>query len=272
MKKRMIYIIIAAIILFIGIENDITYANINGADITLPSEEEAIISGFAEKRTIKVFYDIGKTLDGQTVSSNQIVGYAHLYAGKYRATEKYNGQYYSGMLLKVVMEPCVFQSTSGRKFYGYSEKLILESDLTDYVEYQENSPKNSTSGSTSYTIGISGGYQEAAVSGSVTLKHEHCQIIDYSSVSDTYFNVVFDYKPSAIDFFTNSERNIMLFNQTWQYATCGWTSSVASLSEGLKTKVEFGISQSQSANGFSNLNQVVDSQSFTTLRYSSSMQ
>ena len=266
---KRIFIVLFSACLLIASNFEVMFAN--NYTINLPSDDYATIAQFTQKRTITAKYDIGKTLDSQTISNTEVVGYCHVYLGQYRANQKYDGKYYDAVLIKCAMEPRRFQSESGRYFYGFSEKLNLQLELLDYETYQGNSPTNATTGSTSYSFGISGGYKEAAVSGSVNLKSAYCAVTDKSSVSENLFDITYDYKPSVLDFIASSERNVMLFEQTWQYATCEWTTSHANHTKYIKVNVDFGVSQSKHAGYASPFAYIVDQPAGYNLRYSNSM-
>lgn len=266
--KRIIITLITVCLLLVNC-SELVYAA--APTISLPSSEHAKIVGFTQKRTITAKYDLGVKLDNETISSTQVVGYCHVYAGKYRANRKYDGKYYDAMLIKCVMEPWSFKSDKGRIFYGFSEKLNLCSTLGQYVTYQGNSPTNATTGSTSYTFGISGGYKEAAVSGSVTQTFDYCSITDKSSISNNSFDVIYDYKSWVLDFSCNSERNKMLFEQTWQCATCEWTTAQSTHAKYLKIDVDFGISRDRHAGLGKPFGHIVSQPAGYNLNYSNDM-
>ena len=94
----------------------------------------------------------------------------------------------------------------------------------------------------------------------------------FIAISDNWFEIEYDYKPWAIDADSNSERNIMLFGQTWQYATCEWTTAMQSYAVPIKFFVDFGFSQKKHAGFASAYGYKVDKQAIYNLNYSNNMQ
>ena len=99
------------------------------------------------------------------------------------------------------------------------------------------------------SVGISGGYQNAAVSGTVNISQKICSIVNNSSSYDKIFDVSYDYKANAFDFSSSGERSIALFTETTQYATCEWTTPVDGYGTYLKINAKFGVASSKTGWG-----------------------
>ncbi len=217
---------------------------------SLPETSQATIREYTIKRVNVVRF--GNTMspsDDSKISPFQIVGYAHSYIGSYRAKKKVDGKYYDGVLIKVSMEPQEFYSTSGTKYYGFSQYLDMNASLPSGASFQGNSPTNSTIGASSYSVGLNMGYKSASVSGSVQMNKKYCDITDYSSVSKNKFDVEFDYKTNAADWSASSDRNKMLYNQTWQMGTCEWTMNKKGYDLDVSIYAKFGYSSNKNGSG-----------------------
>lgn len=217
--------------------------------VSLPSSSEATIKDFTVKRTCAVYYNCDQPVE-YTVAVGTVVGYNYNYIGRYRAKDKVDGKYYDAIIIKSAMTPKEFYAKSGKKLYGFSQYLQYSMTLANSQCYQANSPTNDTTGSTEYSVGVSAGVpKEASFSASVSLNSKYCDVTDYSDISKNKFKVAFDYKPSVIDLRTSSDRNKMLFNQTWQMGTCEWTTSTTSYNVQLTIYAKFGVASKKNGGG-----------------------
>lgn len=248
MLKKISKVFIVTVLLIAAIFNScIVYAAL---DVNLPSSDNAKITGFTVKRTMSVYYNCKQPVVGPKIESNQVVGYCYTYIGRYRANKKIDGKYYDALLIKSCMSPNTFYDKKGNTRYGFSQYLRYNMTLNNNCIYQANTPTNNTTGSKSYSIGITGGMKEASVSASINNNSKYCDITDLSNQNSNSFKVEYDYKTSVWDWKTSSERNKnVLFAQTWQMATCEWTTTSSSYNLYLGVYAKFGISQCKNGSG-----------------------
>lgn len=248
MLNKSLKVLIATILTIVAVcDSSIAKA---APGVSLPSSENAIISGFTVKRTMAVTYNCDQPILDPDISRSQVVGYCYNYIGKYRATEKVDGKYYDAILIKSCMSPSPFYDKKGNKRYGFSQYLQYSMTLNDKCTYQGNTPMNDTTGSTEYSVGISGGKDEASVSASVYCSSKYCEVTDMSNQNKNLFKVAYDYKPSIWDWSSSSERNRnVLFGQTWQMATCEWTTARIRNNITLNVYAKFGTSKSKNGSG-----------------------
>lgn len=217
--------------------------------VSLPSTSNAYLTGYTIRRTVTVTFNSGQPASLVKISSDSVVGCCYAYIGRYRCKQKIDNKNYDAILVKCAMAPRSFKNIKGYKFYGFTESLSLNAALGTFCDYQYNTPTNSTIGETSYSIEISGAGSSAAVVGSVQVDEDYCKVIDKSSITNNKFSVLYDYIPSFWSFSSSSARNVMLFQQTWQMATCEWTTSRDSYNVMLNISAGFGFADAKNGPG-----------------------
>lgn len=223
--------------------------------ITLPDSNNAYCVDYDKRLDLEVYYNGKKAINTYQVKKGTLIGIAHYYIGRYRNKKKTGKKYYDGMLIKVGMEPrqvyAYNKKGKKKKRYGFSQYLSLKSSLPENCQIQGTTPNNSTTGSSSYSIGIATSSDAPSLSGSVNIESEYCNVTDNSQLSKEKFCVSYDYKPSwnIFEWSSTSDRSKMLFNQTWQAGTCEWTSSKCKYSTNLTIYAKFGLSNSKDGGG-----------------------
>lgn len=242
MKKVSCFLLVVALLLMMYDVNEVS-----ASDFSITSDYN--VTGYTTRKEVKVLYNCKQPESG-TILTNTVVGITHVYLGSCRGVQKTdNGDYYDAIMVKCAMNPQTFKNTEGKIVYGFSQFLQLSATLPSHAEYQCNSPRNSTIGSSSYSVSVGAGYKSADMSASVNMKSSYCEVMDYSDISKSLFNVAYDYKANLIDGNSNSERNIMLFNQTWQLASCEWTTAQSSYHVILKVYTKYGVSSTRNGIG-----------------------
>ena len=185
-------------------------------------------------RTIEVPYNAAKSFSN--IKREEIVGYTHVRIYKY-GPKNSKGH---ALLVKCNMEPNRFIDLNGRYIYGFSQYLKISSNLPSNCSIDDNTPTNSSTGSNSYSVGLTVG-DSLSFSGSVECINEHCNVTDLTRISQKYFGASYDYKPHSRDINPNSKRNKALFRSTSQCAGVSWDTYTNDYHTYVTIKSKFGI-------------------------------
>lgn len=208
--------------------------------ISLPSSSEAYLKDYTRKRVITVYYD--GYYAGKRIPEKQVVGVCTVYLGSYRSKTKIDSKNYDAILVKCNMEPYTIKDSNGKKYYGHSQYLRFKTTLNQHCSYQYNSPNNDTTGSDTYTFGISGNSKGSSVSGSVKIDSSHCLVTDSSRPTKNIFNISYDYKTTWLKVLCSNARKEALYGSTWQFAACEWTTNLDKYNVCLDVYAKFGLS------------------------------
>ncbi len=246
--KMRLCIRIIAIIIISFIATSTSGIAIANADTKFDESLPANVVDYEKRRDVIVTFNAGTTPNYCTIPKDAVVGICHAYIGTYRSDRKVDNKNYDAVIVRCAMEPRSFTDTTGiRTFYGFSEYLDVMSYIPTYAPILSTSPQNSTIGKDSYTFGLNGGYMTAAVTGSVNIDHDYCEVRNLSSIKDNVFDVEYDYKPS---FFSSSGRNNALFLLTEQYCVCEWTTVAISYGIDIRIYAKFGHASAQRSSSY----------------------
>jgi len=155
------------------------------------------------------------TIISNSRSAGGIVGVCTTKIGATRSKSKTtDGSYMDHFFVRCTMKGQTINPNTSLEFAGYSESLIIESELPTETELMSYSPTQ-IANKTTYSIGLSAGSDKSVgISASGEFTKNALEINNFSDTSKRLFKAGYDYQHS----FLNWKLNKYSYNESQQYA------------------------------------------------------